>query len=522
MPLWLGLLSFQFLANAAELSEDFSSRLQRSSGSLVWNQKTGQIHPPLEIQEYTLNAGPLLYRDILVGDGSDGPFNSSTYSNFGTLVGNNLYINIGSGDELNVTEFTLDAGVHLYPVGNGSLIIRSLGDVTINGVIHCEGEDGDDNSVASPQGGQGRCGGGNGGSGGAVGLDGEPGTRNNTVVGVGQAGAGGVTGGGGGGAGGAFSDNPEIDGNQGGANDGGLGGVSGINSPNHDFSILGAAAGGGGGGGGSFDVGAGGGGGGGQVLIYAVGDVSIGTQGLILADGGDGGAAAGDGGGGGPGGGGSIQIFSGGVFSIFNDNSGNPAISAYGGQQGLAALSGDSGVAAFGRIWVAHLTGGFGGTGYYFPPEDVSLSPGEVGYKIGAFDLETKSYDLLSTLPEPTSVTVSPASGAVAIELAGSTDNFILSDTGFLPSGQIADLMLMRYLKFKLTVTNADNKNPILIDTLSLNYEKGLQTEFNFNSQAAGCGSISTSGDNKRVFLFLLLWLIPLFVLRTLKSQAKT
>ena len=58
------------------------------------------------------------------------------------MSGNIIRLDTDQYTELNVTQFTLDAGWTLQPVGSGALILRSQTTVVIHGTINCSGNDG--------------------------------------------------------------------------------------------------------------------------------------------------------------------------------------------------------------------------------------------------------------------------------------------------------------------------------------------------------------------------------------------
>ena len=75
----LTLLLLGSTSQASVISENFNTRTNYSSGTAVWNQALGKVHPSLHVTNY--NGGPTLY-PYTVGDGSMGAFEPSTYANF--------------------------------------------------------------------------------------------------------------------------------------------------------------------------------------------------------------------------------------------------------------------------------------------------------------------------------------------------------------------------------------------------------------------------------------------------------
>ena len=279
---------------------------------------------------------------LAAGTGADGDFDSGSYdgSSIAGITGISPNITIDS-DEVthsgvyNFASFTVRKGDIVQVRGSNSFILKSLGEVTVEGVLSAGGYSGDaggNNGVAGPGGGAGGAGCTDGsGIGAGAGI---------TVVEE--------TAGGGGGshasAGAAGVDSYTV-----------AGGVAG---PLYGDSALPALEGGSGGGGaavlsGSCADAAYGGGGGGEMQIISGGALTVGATGVISVDGGAGGNRAYDaiyvGGGGGGGSAGSLKIVS---DQIILNNPG-ASLSARGGVGGSSYFFGDGGAGGDGRI---HLT----------------------------------------------------------------------------------------------------------------------------------------------------------------------
>lgn len=497
---------------ADQVSESFGSNTYKdSSTTAVWNLALHQIHPILQATGWKVNpADTPSTTDFIVGDGSMGSFEPSTYSRFGTVNGNT--ITVDGTKVLQVTKFELDANSHLIAIG-GPLIIESQSTVTIDGTIECSG-----GNASGTSGGTSYCGGGAGGAGGsdhASGTQGEPlsgsvtGGHPGTYNGV----ASGAGGGGGGshvitnGSGGTDSNSPPT-------NTGGGGGTS---SSNPQFSVNGGGAGGGGGSGSSSESGGGGGAGGGIVIIHAVGDIMISTTGKILARGGDG-ASTNSGGAGGGGGGGSIQLFSGGTITL---TTGVP-VDVSGGSAGTASdtHAGGGGAGINGRTWLVYSS--FAGAGSESHPTNLD-DPGVFQYSTTATGQTaiSKSYDSRSTLASFQSASVSPAPSSV-LSVAGSNDEFQNDDTGWLPVSQIAQMNNKRYVRFQISLANSNPTAPTVVDTVAFDYIPGQKDDFNFKS--SGCGTVGplkppmTGGS---LALLLSLQLLPLLVTWALRRRTQ-
>ncbi|MFN7824900.1 MAG: hypothetical protein ACK5P6_06025 [Pseudobdellovibrionaceae bacterium] len=527
-------------AQSVSLSESFTSSSKKSSSSLIWNNGLGTLHPPMIVDDYQVSFGAFQDATVEFGDGRHGEFGLSTFENFGTVVGSTIYLDTSTYPFLYVTRFELPAGYDLVPTGNQPLRIHSLADVIVNGRILCSGSAGASPSGAgrtnSGTGGLGACGGGDGGAGGAPFVfgsagsgNGQAGTTRNAFV---TAGAGGVyagaggTGfgtGSGGGGGGAFSSLGSSAPGDNGTHS--TGGASGSNLIDDAFVNAGGGAGGGGGSGNggtvtptSPEAGAGGGAGGGVIEIFAVRHLEVGAAGHILAVGGNGGSSVGLGGPGGAGGGGSIRIWVGGEIRLYN-NSVNPrAIDARRGTPGaVGAVDGGSGYD--GRVWLDLGNVIVNPTNYY-PVEGATLTAlGQYRFLTTLLEAETKAYDLRSTLPDVTAMTVNPGSGDISVQFQAALKDDFSDGTGWLPLTSYDQLDRKRFVKFKFSLTNSSPTNPTMIQDLQVDYVPGTQTQFDF--QGSGCGTISTppaAEDSSRAWFFLLL-LIPLGVLTFLRLR---
>lgn len=510
------------LAGATILTESFASATQKDATSTaVWNIASGTVHPNLKNAGYGMASSDSTV-GFTVGDGSDGVFNSSTYANFGTVVGNTITINALAFPVLNFTSFQLD-NPYTLTIENGPLVIYSLSTVTIGGTILCSGVNGSPASAASGGGGgTSRCGGNPGGAGGNSGASGTQGTPTlaaisggfGAVFGAGAAGSGG-------GGGGAVS---AANGGFGQPGTGGTAGAGGNSIPDDDFSVLTASAGGGGGSGSDTEGGGGGGGSGGTVVIHAVGNVLVSATGSVLARGGNGGAAV-SGGGGGGGGGGSIKIFSGGTINLVPG--GFPVDATEGtGSVPTTGAAGDGGAGSTGRTWLAvpnELTD-LQGAGVENPNTSLGFR-GSVQYETTPQTAISKSYDTGTALAIYNAVTFNPASTDVALQIAGSSDNFAVDDTGWLNASQVASLLNKRFVKFKLILTNSNSVVPTQIADVSVDFTAGTAPtpasptieEFKFNS---GCGTVARGIPlpGNQAPLIMLLFLLPLLVARRLKT----
>lgn len=507
-------------ACATVLTESFVSATQKDPASTaVWNLASGVVHPTLKIVSYGMVSSDTTV-GFDVGDGSDGVFQPSTYANFGTVVGSTITIDASVFPILNFSSFQLDNGYTLTSV-NGPLIIYSLSTVTIDGTILCSGFNGSPASGASGGGGgASRCNGSPGGAGGNAGASGSQGLPAAGAItgGIGAVFGAGAAGSGGGG-GGAIS---AANGGFGQPGTGGTAGGGGTSSPDDDFSTLSSSGGGGGGSGSNTEGGGGGGGSGGTVIIHAVGNVLVSGTGLILAHGGTGGLAI-SGGGGGGGGGGSIKIFSSATINLV------PAGFPVDATEGAGAIpsvgaAGDGGSGSTGRTWLAVPNDGTDLLGAGVENPNTSLGfRGSIQYETTAQTAISKSYDTGSSLTNYNSVTFNPVSTDIALQISGSSDNFVADDTGWLNASQVASLESKRFVKFKLILTNSNSFVPTQITDVSVDYVPGTIEVFQFKS---GCGTIArgTPLPGNQALLILLLFLLPLLFaqkLKTVKAKQK-
>jgi hypothetical protein len=512
----LGLLLFCFLssysAQATEISETFFSRAAFDSGTAIWNQALGRLHSTLRVMNYKVGFTPL---DFSVGDGSDGDFDVSTYANFGTVSGSTLRLDTDAHPILNVTNFHLAAGWTLQPVGSNPLIIRSLSDVTIEGNISCQGDNGADSMGTIPgAGGAGRCGGQDGGNGGApseAGLSGGNAAVNVTGGQGGNFNGGAAVAGGGGGSWSGTSPSTN------GANSSGAGGQAGASFSDPEFITLAGGAGGGGGSGTTTRAGGGGGAGGGAVVITAVRDFNLGaspssTTGFIYVNGGaggdsliPGGAHTLDiGGAGGGGGGGSVQVFVGGTINIYNTD-GTGASQGLSGAGGQNINSDDGGNGSVGRSWFSSVN--YNGIGFYTPAEEAPVTPGDVEFSSAPETIISRSIDVGSSAPTFTSMGVLPLSADFLVEVSGSSDNFVSDDSGWLTNPVL--LNGKRYFKFRITITTSNVSTPDMVSALNIFFTPNVSNNFNF--AGAGCGRTSAPtspwGPSPLLFVLLFLWL---------------
>jgi len=506
---------------AAEQVIDFSSRTDLASTTLVYNHALGVLHPTLQVMNYMGGFTPIF---VDVGDGQHGVFDESTYSDFslnGDVSGNRIQIDSNQYPILKVTNFNLAQGWTLEIVGDNPLVIYSLTDVSIAGKILCQGADGTDAVGATAgTGGAGRCGGGAGGDGGNISQDGSNGEDITPAVTGGVAGnfmGGAAVAGGGGGSWNTTS----LAGS--GANVNGGGGQGGTTSNDPVFATIAGGGGGGGGSGTVADAGAGGGGGGGSVIIHAARDFYlgelVGTQdyGFIRTDGGAGGNSNVPGGAGGGGAGGSIQVFAGRNIQIFNVDVAGASTANFGagGSNSLVANGGNGGL---GRGWFTTMTNtpttGYNppmlpgpATGYFTPAEEFSISPGNIEFITSTQVTESISYNLQNTKITFNSIVTDPISADFLVEVAGSDDDFLTDNTGWTTN--LSLLSHKRYIKIRASITVSDVSNPMVMNSITVNYTLGDENNFDFT--AASCGTIKAGPPKPAVLLLFLLPLLCLF-----------
>lgn len=521
------ILLFSMSAGAAELSETFSTRDNYASGTAIWNQALGKVHPSLQVEDYddgsTGNTVPPAPLAVDVGDGSHGVFNITTYANFsvgGNLAGNVIRLDTSVYPILKVTSFHLEDGWFLEPVGSNPLIIYSLSDIRIEGEIWCHGEVGGTPLGSVPgAGGIGRCGGARGGDGGSGG--GTPAAGSN-----GQSPNGAITGGGGGtgtagmsaGGGGSWDAHGGFI-----ATAGSTGGGAGTSSNDAMFTnYYGGAGGGGGAGFNGGGGGAGGGGGGGTVILHAVGDINIGeapasSNGLIKAYGGDGGSSSSNGGAGGGGGGGGVLAFSGGTINLYNNVAAN-ASDAGRGTGGTNASAATGGLGGSGRSWfMAPSPANYNFVGFYQPAEQtpIDTTNGKVLFNAASQNVISRVFEIQSNFATFNSVTATPSSGDFVIAIAGSDDNFGNDDTGFTTDFSL--LTNKRSFKFRVTVTTSNAVSPTMLDALTISYTPGLREKFEM--KAAGCGRIDAGGGGPNGVFMLLPCMIALVVILAMRFR---
>ncbi len=512
----LALLFMSATAGAVVVTESFDSRAGFASGTAVWNQALGKVHPTLHVTNY--NGGPALY-EFSIGDGAHGAFEPATYSAFSPnldVPGKKIYLDTTVFPALNVTRFELAAGWTLIPTGANPLIIYSQSTVDIQGIIDCTGDAGGASFGATPgAGGVGHCGGAIGGGGGAVGFAGQNGADASAGVTGGRAGnfvgAAGVGGGGGGGwSGGLPRPAP-------GTGATGAGGQAGVYSGDPEFALpLAAGSGGGGGSGTTTAAGGGGGGGGGTVIIHAAGTVNLGsatdpTIGFVYVNGGAGGGSNTGSGAGGGGAGGSVQIFAGDTLNIYN-TAGAGASQAEGGAGGMNSAAGVGGDGGVGRSWLSAVN--FNYTGHYSPAEEPPNNGGWVEFNSASQYVITKPVDTMGLFGKVTSLSVTPVSPDLTLELAGSDDDFAADDTGW--STSTAAVAGKRFLRMRIRIATSNVLAPVMADSAVFVFEPGLRENFDFKS--AGCGRIKGSPPPPQSGLVLLL--LPL-LLGFLKFQAQ-
>lgn len=510
---WLILLT-SLSANARVFTEDFSSLAYKDSSTLIWNFELGLLHPELQVFGYRNAAQATASQTTFsVSDGSYGAFVPSTYSQFGTVVGNNITIDALQIPVLKVTRFQLDSGYTLSSI-NGPLVIHSLSTVQINGVIVCFGNNGGNAAGASGgAGGTGRCGGFSGGAGGGATTSGNNGfpLTGNVTGGGGAIYASPVPGAGGGGGAayigldGIVGGLPNPAGNAGGNPGSGFSGVD------HGFINLNGSAGGGGGSGSGTEGGSGGGAGGGTVVIHAVSSVTISNTGAILLYGGNSGAAN-DGGSGGGGGGGNLKVFTPAKFEIASGATVNVAAGA--GAIPANPNAGRGGAGSFGRAWLV------AGSYLFFGSLNGTSSladEGFVGFVSGTVQTATsKSIDTGSARVIYQSFVANPVSSDITLEVAGSNDNFASDNSGWINTAAISGIAKKRYIKFRVSLNNSNALNSTFVSTVTLTYDPGQIDDFTFKS--GGCGLVKNSPPNSSLWLVSLLLFVPLILALRLRK----
>lgn len=528
--LTLGIFVFSIELSADTYSLSLSTSSTKSSGDLVLNLSNNTIHVPFEIRNFQPNGSGVQSTNISVGDGHDGVFDGSTYSNFsqnGDISGNTIRIDTDTYTDLQFTSFHLESGWTIEPVGSNPLIIYSQSTVQIDGTILCSGRDGqagNADETIQVAGVNGRCGGASSGAGGydngGALVDASNGASGgaSTAGGAGADSAG-VAAGKGGGGGGGYSivqagQNPTAGVNP----DGGSGGAAGTNFRNDEFTIV--AGGSGGGGGAGFRTGtalenssgASGGSGGGVVLIRAYGDITVSATGTILAVGGNGGSITGglEAGAGGGGGGGSISLFSAANIVL------NGAVNANEGTGGTSTGTGNGGKGGRGRTWVADVSGTASG-GVVESPDTLLTQRGQIQSRNGNFSLITPSIDLRNSEPTLTSssFTETMNGGTSSLEVASS---LIESFTPTFKSiASLTDSDKNRYWKLRVNINQDASGNISSISVVDLVYTPKVEGEFNM---VGACGLVKSSHDsNTSLPKFLFLFMMPLVLFFFLRRR---
>ena len=135
MSILLALFISAFSAHGDAISENFSTRSAFVTGTAIWNQALGVIHPTLQVMNYKAGFTPLA---VTIGDGSHGSFDISTYANFSVgrnIAGNIIRLDLGAYPVLKVTNFHLAAGwrIEEVPVTYRPRVGRSKVTGTIRG-----------------------------------------------------------------------------------------------------------------------------------------------------------------------------------------------------------------------------------------------------------------------------------------------------------------------------------------------------------------------------------------------------
>jgi len=528
-------VGFGRFGHALSISEDFSSIARRDSSTLVWNQSSHQLHPPVLVKDY--NDGGLQSKNFDIGTGQHGTFTASTYANFsqgGDVSGNIIRINTDTYSALEFTTFNLASGWTLQPTGSSPLVIRVQGDVFIAGIIYCSGDNGENMNglpAVATQGGAGRCGGGDGGNGGTTGLAAQSGQNGGPIItnGAGPGVDGPTAGGGatvaqaGGGGGGAYAVSRGL------AYDptagAGVGGGSvGEMGRDNDFDYSGGGFGGGGGaaynagGAGQNSAGGAGGGGGGYVFITSGGNISI--TGSVYANGGNGGSSGGThlAGGGGGGGGGSIAMFAAGTIWL---DGGAVTISADRGSGGTSPAN-NGGDGSAGRTFLVDFTDYAdlinGASAEY--PVPLVADVGNVRYQTGTFTANTVAIDTLNTLPSLVSTANSSTlvgTSTLTVEVAKG------SEAGFTPATWIdvttVPFDLDRFIRVQITLNSSGptaDQVPATVSSLSFTMSGYQQGQFNFVGACGRAGNGGGRSSRTTIPWFVILWLIPFCMARVL------
>ncbi len=462
-------------AEAGVVTDDLSVSKIDAASTGVWNLVSGKLHVPW-VANFSGDNTPG-QEDVIVdvGNGADGVFDAANFTRFDAAATASL-VTLDTSRVYQFTQFTLPAGVTLKGSGSQPLRFRVQGDVLIEGTIDLKGGNAGaaQMPVAAANGGSACCGGGAGGSG-RVTTESADGTTPSAGGGGGgiagtTSGAGGTDGGAAGGGGNAFAGGA---GQAGGAGAGGGGLAYGVNS----LSTLVGGAGGGGGGGNTFTPsrGAGGGGGGGAIAFFAGGDFTVSATGLIQTVGGTGGLGGNAAGMGGGGAGGSVLIYAAGSGV---DNNSAPGIDSQGGSGGNDGGGGmlNGGDGSIGVHWFGFGTGdgGFTGTGNENPAPATPVKP-KVFYSTASYQVTSTAYDTGTPSPNYLSFSAETTEGAagstVSFEVAGSSDQFVSDDTGFVPATQITSLDGKRYLRFRATLKSASPTATPTVESIRIAFQ---------------------------------------------------
>jgi hypothetical protein len=395
------------------------------------------------------------------GSGIDGDFDSATYdgSSIPGITGTWPNITIDT-DEVshtgtyNFATFAIRAGHIVRVKGSNPLIINSLGDVVVDGILYGKGFNGDEsgyNGVAGP-----------------AGSDGGAGCAAGNGLGAGY----GVTAESSAGAGGAGHASAGVGGENSYEVVGGAGGIT------YGDSALAVLEGGSGGGGaaaisGGCSNAAYGGGGGGAVQIRTGSSVIVGTVGLISVDGGAGGSVAMhsvySGGGGGGGSAGSLEVI---ADQIILNNPG-ASLSARGGQGGTSYYFADGGAGGDGRMRLEanNIQGSASiniGSGSLVTAALTSSTPVNASYTSAIHDagdpITWDTVNWAAVTPSGTTLTVSLHScsaadcsdrGASDWSLATNTQD--ISSLAFVNDGD-------QYIQYRVDMTSDGNLAPKLND----------------------------------------------------------
>jgi len=216
--------------------------------------------------------------------------------------------------------------------------------------------------------------------------------------------------------------------------------------------------------------GGGGGAGGGAVRLTAGGKVAISSTGQISTNGGDGGSrtlanpSTGAGAGGG-GSGGALIILAG--ETITN----NGTLSAQRGSAGTGGNGGNGGNGGAGRTRFEDNSGsGLSGSGTETPGQQ-SATIGKSFYSTSSYTVESNSYDSGSDSPVYTFFTSDatvPSGSTASYQIAGSSDDFVSDDTGFVNTNQLSQIDGKRYFKFKVTLQSGDRTETPEVRSISI------------------------------------------------------